>query len=501
MLFNSISFLVFFPVVVLLYYIIPKKYRYIWLLVASYYFYMSWNAKYAFLLLFSTTATYLTAIGMDACRNNKKLDEKRIQLWKRIFVALCVTTNLLILFYFKYANFVIDNLNQILRIAHVELLDAVDVILPVGISFYTFQALGYIVDVYRDEVKVEKNFLRYALFISFFPQLVAGPIERSKNLLSQMRKEHKFSFTNVRDGLVIMIWGFFLKLVIADRAAIFVDAVYSDLTTYTGYYVIIASILFAFQIYCDFAGYSTIAMGAAKVMGFQLMDNFNAPYFSRSISEFWTRWHISLNSWFRDYLYIPLGGNRKGTIRKYINTMIVFLLSGLWHGAGMHFVVWGGINGLNQIIGKILMPVRDKLQQTLHLDRNSFSHKIFQMVFTFCLVDFAWIFFRASTLSDALLAVNSIFHADNPWILFDGSIYSVGGGLLMQKGYQLLWFSIVILLIADMFKYKGIRVRDVINKQELWFRWLFYVVSILAILVLGIYGYGFDEQNFIYFQF
>lgn len=501
MLFNSISFLVFFPIVVLLYYAVPKKYRYIWLLIASYYFYMSWNAKYALLLLFSTGATYLTAIAMDACVKNKRFDEKKKTRCKKILVAVCMAINLFILFYFKYADFMIGNVNRVLSLLHVEMLDTLDVVLPVGISFYTFQALGYIVDVYRENVKVEKNFLRYALFISFFPQLVAGPIERSGNLLSQMREEHRFSFENMREGLVLMVWGFFLKLVIADRIAIFVDAVYSDLTTYTGYYVIVATVLFAFQIYCDFAGYSTIAMGAARVMGFELMDNFNAPYFSRSISEFWRRWHVSLNSWFRDYLYIPLGGSRKGVVRKYVNIMIVFLLSGLWHGAAMHFVIWGGINGIGQIIGEILMPLRNRMQKVLHLNRKSFSHKLLQTFCTFCLVDFAWIFFRASSLSDALTAVKSIFHADNPWIFFDSSLYLVGEGVLTNKGYQLMWISIAVLLVADVFKYKGIKIREAVAKQELWFRWGLYIVAVLSILVFGIYGYGYDEQNFIYFQF
>ena len=500
MIFNSIDFLIFFPIVVLIYFVIPKKYRYIWLLVASYYFYMSWNAKYALLLFFSTLATYLTAIGMDICQKNEKMDEKKKQRWKKVFVALCVGTNLFILFYFKYANFVIANLNRVLGMLHIEVVDAIDVVLPVGISFYTFQALGYIVDVYRGEIKAQKNFMRYALFVSFFPQLVAGPIERSKNLLTQMEEEHEFSYENFREGLMLMLWGFFLKLVIADRTAAFVNVVYSDLNTYTGYYVLIATILFAIQIYCDFSGYSTIAMGAAKILGFQLMDNFNAPYFSRSIAEFWRRWHISLNSWFRDYLYIPLGGSRKGKIRKEINTMIVFLLSGLWHGAAMHFVVWGGINGLNSILGRVLMPIRDRLQKVFHLNRESFSHKLFQCIVTFCLVDFAWIFFRASSLQEAITAINSIFHADNPWILFDGSLYVIGGQFT-QKSYQFMWLSIGLLLVVDIFKYRGIKIREVIVRQELWFRWIVYIAGVMAVLIFGVYGYGYDVQNFIYFQF
>jgi D-alanyl-lipoteichoic acid acyltransferase DltB (MBOAT superfamily) len=499
MLFNSLSFLIFFPVVVLLYYAIPKRFRYIWLLVASYYFYMSWNAKYAILLFISTFATYLTALGLDRYRVSQK-EKGGTSLWRgKLMVALCVVINLGILFYFKYANFTIELLNRALNLFHMQIPVTVDVVLPVGISFYTFQALGYMIDVYRGDVEVEHNFFRYALFVSFFPQLVAGPIERSKNLLTQLREDHPFDFENVKEGLLLMVWGFFLKLVIAERAAVYVDAVYADMTTYSGFYVVMAAILFAFQIYCDFGGYSTIAMGAAKVMGIQLMDNFEAPYFSRSVGEFWRRWHISLNTWFRDYVYIPLGGSRKGKFRKYVNTMIVFLLSGLWHGASLHFVVWGGINGLNIVIGDLLMPVRNRLQKLLGLNRDSISHKLYQMVFTFVLSVFMWVFFRADSLKEALKALQNVIFAANPWILFDGTIEFAGD--ILPQAFRLLWLCIGILLAADVCKYRGIKIRKVLAEQELWFRWLVGIAGVLAVLVFGLYGYGYDAQSFIYFQF
>lgn len=344
MLFNSYNFLIFFPIVVLVYYAIPKKIRYIWLLIASYYFYMCWNAKYALILLFSTAVTYASGLLIDRA-NNKIEDDKKRTRWKKIFVALSFIINLSILFLFKYFDFAVENINRILSHLNMQLLNpSFDVVLPVGISFYIFQALSYTVDVYRKDVKAEKNFLRYALFVSFFPQLVAGPIERSKNLLEQMYEVHKFDAQRVKDGLLLMIWGGFQKIVIADRVAIVVDTVFNKFPQYGGMYIVVAAILFAFQIYCDFSGYSIIAMGAAKVMGFRLMENFNAPYFSMSVAEFWRRWHISLSTWFRDYLYIPLGGNRKGKLRKYINLMIVFIVSGLWHGAQWSFVIWGALN-------------------------------------------------------------------------------------------------------------------------------------------------------------
>lgn len=342
MLFNSAEFLVFFPVATLGYYLIPYRYRYLWLLACSYYFYMCWNPVYALLMLFSTGITWLSGLALERVKN-ANLEEKRSIKYKKVCVAISFFLNLSVLGYFKYANFFIDNINQVLHHMHlVYEMPMVDVLLPVGISFYTFQALSYTMDIYRDEIYAEKNFFRYALFVSFFPQLVAGPIERSKNLLRQLNEKHRFSFEQARSGFMLMLWGYFLKMVVADRISIIVETVYADYIMYPGWYLIVASFLFAFQIYGDFAGYSMIAMGAAEIMGFRLTDNFNAPYFSKSVAEFWRRWHISLSGWFKDYLYIPLGGSRKGLIRKYVNLMIVFLLSGLWHGSQWNFVAWGG---------------------------------------------------------------------------------------------------------------------------------------------------------------
>lgn len=417
---------------------------------------------------------------------------------KKYFLIGSIICNLLILFSFKYIDFAIESVNAVLKFYYLnEITDRFDIVLPVGISFYIFQALGYTFDVYSGEIKAEKNFLRYALFVSFFPQLVAGPIERSKSLLMQLKEKHAFSFERMKDGLLLMLWGYFMKLVLADRIAVFVDNVYGDLDTYTGYFVLIASVLFAFQIYCDFAGYSTIAMGAAEILGFQLMENFNAPYLSKSVAEFWRRWHISLSTWFRDYVYIPLGGNRQGKVRKYLNLFMVFLISGLWHGANWTYVIWGGINGVFQIGGEICENLRNQLQR-FGLKRNTFSHKLLKGILTFIFIDFAWIFFRASTISDALKAITSICNLDNPWILFDGSLYNVG---LVQKDYQLVWGGIGVLLFADILKYKGICIREQILKQEWWFRWGIGLIGIFTILILGIYGYGYDAKNFIYFQF
>ena len=402
MLFNSFDFLLFFPLVCLLYFLIPVKLKNYWLLAASYYFYMCWNAKYALLLLFSTAATFLSGLAMERIKA-QSWDEGRERWYKNLVVAACFAVNIGILFFFKYCNYCLSLLGRLLSVVGIGLsVPAFDIILPVGISFYTFQALSYTMDVYRNDIYAEKNFFRYALFVSFFPQLVAGPIERSKNLLHQLAEPKCFDFDSAKRGLLLMLWGYFMKLVLADRIAIFVDSVYTEGLPYGGWYLIVATVLFAFQIYCDFAGYSTIAIGAAKILNIQLMENFDAPYLSTSVAEFWRRWHISLTSWFKDYLYIPLGGRRKGTARKYLNKMIVFLVSGLWHGANLTFVVWGGLNGAFQIIGEMLQPVRDRLVRALNIDRRCISHRLFKLLITFALVDFTWIFFRADSVSQGI---------------------------------------------------------------------------------------------------
>lgn len=495
MLFNSYGFLVFFPIVVVIYFLLPKRISYLWLLAASYYFYMGWNAKYALLLLVSTTITYVSGMLIQWL-NDGHPDKIRAKKW---VVAGSFVSNLAILFFFKYFNFTIESMNTVLRYIDLPTINtSLDVLLPVGISFYTFQALGYTVDVYRGEIRAERNFFRYALFVSFFPQLVAGPIERSKNLLNQLRNPKSFSYERMCDGLMMMIWGYFLKLVIADRIAIFVDNMYGNVGVYDGRYLLLASVLFAVQIYCDFAGYSTIAIGAAEVIGFQLMDNFNSPYLSQSVAEFWRRWHISLSSWFKDYLYIPLGGNRKGKVRKYINIMIVFLVSGLWHGANWSYVVWGGLNGIYQVVGAIFTPVRNRIKEKLHLKKSPLPLVIIYMIVTFILVDFTWIFFRADNVQHAFAVIDSIFNMNNQVLLENGTLYDLG---LSRPNFIVLGVSLVILLAADICKYRGIKVRSVILNLNIVIRWAVIIAGILGVLVFGIWGSGYSATNFIYFQF
>lgn len=494
MLFNSFHFLLFFPIVVLIYFVIPKKTRYIWLLFASYYFYMSWNAKYALLIALSTGITWVSGLLLE------KASSIRQKKWT---VALSFLSNLGILFFFKYFDFAINNLNRILSHMGLELINnPFDIVLPVGISFYTFQALSYTMDVYRGEIAAEKNPLRYALFVSFFPQLVAGPIERSENLLSQLKEiDHKkvFHYESIVSGLYMMIWGLFQKMVIADRISIMVDHVFENAYAYGTFELFLAALGFAIQIYCDFNGYSTIAIGAARVMGFSLMDNFNTPYFATSISDFWHRWHISLSTWFRDYLYIPLGGNRCSKLKKYRNIMITFLTSGLWHGASWSFVVWGGLHGLYQIIGDILKPVKQKLIRFGKVNTDNFSYRFGQIVVTFFLTTITWIFFRAGSLTEALYFIRRLFTKWNPWVLFDESLYTLG---LDRVEANILIVSVVVLLLVDLLKYcRNMEFSAFLMKQNLWFRWLAALALIVAVLVYGEYGVNFDSAQFIYFNF
>lgn len=494
MLFNSFHFLLFFPIVVLIYFVIPKKTRYIWLLFASYYFYMSWNAKYALLIALSTGITWVSGLLLE------KASSIRQKKWT---VALSFLSNLGILFFFKYFDFAINNLNRILSHMGLELINnPFDIVLPVGISFYTFQALSYTMDVYRGEIAAEKNPLRYALFVSFFPQLVAGPIERSENLLSQLKEiDHKkvFHYESIVSGLYMMIWGLFQKMVIADRISIMVDHVFENAYAYGTFELFLAALGFAIQIYCDFNGYSTIAIGAARVMGFSLMDNFNTPYFATSISDFWHRWHISLSTWFRDYLYIPLGGNRCSKLKKYRNIMITFLTSGLWHGASWSFVVWGGLHGLYQIIGDILKPVKQKLIRFGKVNTDNFSYRFGQIVVTFFLTTITWIFFRAGSLTEALYFIRRLFTKWNPWVLFDESLYTLS---LDRVEANILIVSVVVLLLVDLLKYcRNMEFSAFLMKQNLWFRWLAALALIVAVLVYGEYGVNFDSAQFIYFNF
>lgn len=494
MLFNSQEYLIFFPIVVLIYYWIPKRVKRLWLLICSYYFYMCWNAKYAFLLLFSTAVTYASGYFMEQVKQTK-WNVPRKTKYKKLIVILSFIINLSILFYFKYVNFAFKLISRAFLLFHVELnIPTFDILLPVGISFYTFQALSYTMDVYRNEIRAEKNFFQYALFVSFFPQLVAGPIERSKNLLQQLSEPKKFSYGSTRTGLLLMLWGYFLKVVISDRCAVLVNQVYGNYGSYRGFQLILASVFFAIQIYCDFMGYSIIAKGAAKILGYELMDNFIQPYLSSSIKDFWRRWHISLSTWLRDYLYIPLGGNRTSKIMKYRNLMITFLVSGLWHGANMTFVLWGGIHGFYQIAEEILAPPFLCLCDKFRINRQTFSWKLMEILTNFILVDIAWVFFRADSIQAAIEILKRSADLSNIGLILNGGLFNLG---LNERNMMILTVGLIVLLIGGIMKEQGINVLNWVSQQIFVFRYVLYWSAVVLIM----FSLDITGQEFIYFQF
>lgn len=466
MLFNSLTYILFFPIVCILYWSLIPKYRNVILLIASYYFYMSWEPAYAILIIITSLSTWGCALLIDKNEEQKKL-----------IIALCIIINLFILFTFKYFNFAIDTITSTMSFAGFRLyIPHSDFLLPVGISFYTFQCIGYIIDVYRKDIKPEKNLFTYALFVSFFPQLVAGPIERAKNLLPQFHTKHTFDGDSFIDGLKMMIWGFLMKLCIAGNVAPYVDAVYNNVPNHNGTSFLLATFFFTFQIFCDFGGYSLIAIGTAKCLGLKLMQNFNHPYLSLSVKEFWRRWHISLSSWFSDYVYIPLGGSRCNTVKHYRNLMITMLTSGLWHGANWTFVCWGGLHGLYLICNSYYSKLTKK---------RVIAPKIVRIVFTFSFISLAWIFFRANSITDALTIIHGIFTNQ-------GSLFK-GDGI---PSLILPLFMIGILLCKEIKDEYHLKISLMHNTNP----WISIPSSAIVIIIILLCA-EFNSGQFIYFQF
>ena len=368
------------------------------LLLASLYFYMAWKPEYVLLILFCIGVNFAAGLMLERAES---------RLGRRLVLITALTLSLALLFYFKYAEFISYTIQRVFNYIGLSYpIGSFSIVLPVGISFFTFQALSYTIDVYLGNIKAERHFGYFALFVLYFPQLVAGPIMRADSLIPQLREERSFLPAKATEGLRLILWGLFIKTVVADNLAVYVNAVYNNITTFSGFTIMLATIAFAFQIYCDFAGYSYIAMGSAKVMGIELICNFNYPYISRSIKEFWYRWHISLSTWFRDYVYIPLGGNRQGDFRKYLNLFITFALSGLWHGAAWNFMIWGTLHGFYLIFENIVIRLWTKIQPKRI--NSKWSLNGVKIIFTFALVCFAWIFFRANSVTDAIYAINHL---------------------------------------------------------------------------------------------
>ncbi len=478
MLFNSFEYFLFLPAVVLLYFLLPFKWRNPFLLIASYYFYMSWKWEFGFLMLFTSAVNYAAGLKINASK-----DRRTQHLW----LTLAVIASLGVLIYFKYANFFIAEASALLRILGANVRESyLKVILPVGISFFTFQALSYSIDVFKGKMHVERNFISFTLFVSFFPQLVAGPIERATNLLDQFKKEQHFSSDRLLEGSKLIIWGLFKKVVIADRLAAYVEQIYASPEVFGGSTLFLATFFFAFQIYCDFSGYSDIAIGSAHILGFRLMQNFNLPYLAKSVRDFWHRWHISLSTWFADYVYKPLGGNRVSTGRWMFNIMSVYLVSGLWHGANWTFIIWGGIFGVLYI----LEFLGDKLLKGGGLDKAFYKSKWihpFRVAVIFMAVLVSWVFFRADNTGDAWYIITHMFTGWDRLPYLGSSAFET-----------VLGFVLILLLYAiQILQYRGvvsIYMSPAAIPRSL--RWAGYALLLVMIAMFGV-----SSEQFIYFQF
>ncbi|MBL7648155.1 MAG: MBOAT family protein [Candidatus Hydrogenedentes bacterium] len=479
MLFNSMHFCVYFPIVVGLYFLIPKSTRWAWLLAASYYFYMAWEPGYVLLLWLSTLLDFTAALQIGKARSPRA---------RNTWLAATLGSNLGMLFFFKYYNFFSDSLGAFSeRVGFAIDLPHSEFLLPIGISFYTFQTMSYTIDVYRGVIPPERHLGRFALYICFFPQLVAGPIERAKDLLPQMKLERDFDYTRATDGLRLMAWGFFKKMVIADRLAMVVEHVYRDPENHGGPALAIATLCFAYQIYCDFSGYSDIAVGAARVLGVRLSTNFNRPYAAASIAEFWRRWHISLSTWFRDYVYLPLGGNRVSSRRWAVNIIAVFAISGLWHGAHWKFLLWGLIHGAALLLEHALarrFPATTRLPRAV------------KVAMTFAIANFAWIFFRADSLADAWLVIANlprgwgVLLAPEFW---NRSIKTLG----LPPGALL--FALVAMIVCELVQHAQARapLQPWFRARPVALRWAVYTAIFWTLFLGGI----FRQTEFIYFEF
>ena len=478
MLFNSLEFFIFFPIVVALYYLLPHKQRWVLLLLASCYFYMVFVPVYILILGFTIIVDYFAGMWLEDTRGSRR----------KLLLIASILANTGVLAVFKYYNFLNENLSVLLKGFTIENpIPYLSILLPIGLSFHTFQAMSYTIEVYRGKQKAERNFGIYALYVMYFPQLVAGPIERPQHMLHQFHRENTFDYENIREGLKHIIWGLFKKVVIADRISEYVNVVYNNPHDYQGAHLLLATLFFSVQIYCDFSGYSSIAIGTSKIFGINLMVNFQRPYLAQSIRDFWKRWHISLSTWFKDYLYIPLGGNRVAVSRGYFNLFVVFLVSGLWHGANWTFVIWGALHGFYSAFAQFTQPVRNRINTFLGLPKVPFVFNLMQITITFCLASFAWIFFRAQSFTDAMYIAENIFRIDSLQHL----------NLFKFSVDMYLSIALILLLVIIEILEEKARLSSVLKVSPVYVRYSVYATGIIAMVMLGIW----KSADFIYFQF
>jgi alginate O-acetyltransferase complex protein AlgI len=485
--FYSLGFFAFSFIVLVLFFLTPTRFRWFVVLAASYYFYATFKIGYLAIISFSTLTAYLTALAMGRWTDKQK---------KKPFLILSLACNIGILFVFKYFDFLDASLQQLLGMGYISYTShALKLLVPVGISFYVFQVVSYSIDVYRGDTPAEKHLGVFALYVAFFPKLLAGPIERARQFIPQLYEINRFDWERITNSLKLLCWGLFKKLVIADRLAAFVNVVYADPTAHSGVSLVLAVVFYSFQIYCDFSGYTDIAIGLAQMFGFRLADNFNRPYSARSVADFWRRWHISFSSWLRDYLYIPLGGNRVQISRLYLNFLLVFFICGLWHGASWTFIAWGIIHGLFLIVGRFSAQARAKWTAAIGLNQKPAIHSGLQILITFSLISLAWIFFRADTLSDAFYIIS---HLHVGW----GKIFdfeALSSMILLTKSktdFVIVVASLVFLGIVHRMETHE-NMRQMLTGKPVWMRFALYYVIVAGVLLLSLP----DATNFIYFQF
>lgn len=479
MLFNSLEFALFFPIAAAVYFLLPQVWRVRWLLLVSCVFYMAFIPAYILILIITILIDYFAGIYIEKSHGSAR----------RSLLLLSIISTCLVLGIFKYLNFLLDTAHGIsswlgLGWSH----SALSIILPVGLSFHTFQSLSYVIEVYRGHQRAEKDFVVYATYVMFFPQLVAGPIERPQNLLGQFRERHTWNYQDVTWGLKRMAWGFFKKLVVADRLALYVNDVYGAPREFNGLQLVIATIFFAYQIYCDFSGYSDIAIGCARIIGFRLMENFRTPYDSLSVSEFWRRWHISLSTWFKDYVYLPLGGNRVGALRHVFNLLATFGLSGLWHGANWTYVWWGLLNGTYLVAGSFTKDVRSRVFDAVGLGPGTWLRVVLMRLTTFGLICFAWIFFRAQSLTDAFYIAG---HLGSGW-----NLDAIRTPQFLLRQMPIAIGAILLLELGEHLMSKGL-LSQWGEKMPVLPRWAVYAGFVMFVVMFGVYR----KTQFIYFQF
>ena len=479
MIFNSVAYAIFFPIVSIVYLCLGTGAGNLWLLLSSYFFYMSADVRYGGILFGASLVSYISTNILE------KTDENALQ--RKITVVTAVSLEFILLFFFKYFGFFNEMTGNYFEVSF---------LLPVGISFYVFQAVGYIIDVYRGDIGAEKNFVRAMLFTAFFPGLLSGPISRAGELLPQFKVRHKFDYANVREGLLRMGWGLFLKLVIASRLSIVANLVYDNHTEANPLQLILGTFAYALQIYCDFASYSELAIGSAQCMGFKLRENFFQPFFAASSAELWRRWHMSLMSWFKDYLYIPLGGSRKGKIRKYVNILIVFTLSGLWHGAAWTYVLWGFLSGLFQVMGEVLKKYRERVMELVPFKGGlaGLLHHGIQVFLTVLFFNITLVFFRAKSISQAVDILKTVFTGFSLGDFAKTNLFEMGLGYI---NLGILLFSLLILFAVDFMRERGREPQKLLTGLNPALRWGAYYGMILMILLSTNIG----AQRFIYFQF